>query len=75
MKKLLDLADQYIAESDWKVITILKFCLLSLGILIGMTVPKKYKKPVQYGCLFIFVVTYVPLIGKLVKLILKNTES
>ena len=36
MKKFLDYADQYIQESDWKVIAALKLCLLSLGICLGL---------------------------------------
>ena len=35
MKKLIRCANQYIWESDWKTIGLLKFCLLSLGICVG----------------------------------------
>ena len=36
MKRLIRCANQYIWESDWKLISLLKFCLLSLGICIGL---------------------------------------
>ena len=46
MKKLIRCANQYIWESDWKTIGLLKFCLLSLGICVGMAVPEEKKKTV-----------------------------
>lgn len=65
MKKLFDLADQYLKESDWKTIAALKFCLLSLGIIIGMLLPESVERGVMIGCICIFAVTYTPLMGKL----------
>ena len=38
MKKFFDYADQYIQESDWKVLAALKLCLLSLGICLRLSV-------------------------------------
>ena len=46
MKKLFDAANRYIETSDWKIIAVLKFCLISLGMMIGMTIDKKDKKTV-----------------------------
>jgi hypothetical protein len=43
MKKLLDAANHYIKTSDWKIIAVLKFCLISLGVMIGMQVKPKQK--------------------------------
>ena len=34
MKKLFEAADRYIQSSDWKVIAVLKFCLVSLGMIV-----------------------------------------
>ena len=36
MKSLILLANRYIQESDWKVIALLKFCLLAMGVLMGL---------------------------------------
>ncbi len=36
MKKVFTAADRYIETSNWKTIAVLKFCLLALGIIIGM---------------------------------------
>ena len=35
MKKLFAAANHYVETSDWKIIAVLKFCLISLGMMIG----------------------------------------
>ena len=67
MKKVFDAANRYIKTSDWKTIAVLKFCLISLGMMIGMAVDKKYRKPVMFGALGVFLITYVPLMVRLYK--------
>ena len=64
MKKLFDAANRYIESCDWKIIAVLKFCLISLGMLIGMQIKPAQKKPVFLGALGVFGVTYVPLMFK-----------
>ena len=44
MKRILDCADRYIAARDWKMVSILKFCLVSIGVLLGLSIPGKSKK-------------------------------
>lgn len=39
MKKLFGYADAYIQQSDWKTLAMLKFCLASIGVLIGVSLP------------------------------------
>ena len=65
MKKLLDIANRYVEESDWKTIAVLKFCLLSLGLLAGMSIPRRRRKPVRWISAAVFTVTYFPLMAKL----------
>ena len=60
MKKLIRCANQYIWESDWKTIGLLKFCLLSLGICVGMAVPEEKKKTVLRAAFLSFVISYIP---------------
>ena len=38
MKKLLEAANRYIETSDWKIIAVLKFCLISLGLMAGVQI-------------------------------------
>ena len=64
MKKLFDAANRYIESSDWRIIAVLKFCLISLGMMIGMAIKKKNQKPVFFGALVVFTATYIPLMIK-----------
>ena len=64
MKKLFDAADRYIASCDWKIIAVLKFCLISLGMMLGMAVDRRYRKPVLLGAAAVFIATYIPLMVK-----------
>ena len=64
MKKMFAAADRYLETSDWKIIAVLKFCLISLGMMIGMQIKPKYKKNIFLGSLGVFAVTYIPLMAK-----------
>lgn len=44
MKCLFGYADRYIQKSSWKDMALLKFCLFSMGILIGMQLPEKARE-------------------------------
>lgn len=72
MKKLIQTANLYVQESDWKVFAILKFCLLALGIIIGVNVPKEHKKYVLGGSLAVFIATYIPLMAKFFSLLTRR---
>jgi len=41
MNKLLELGNRYAKKSDWKDFALLKVCLCAMGILIGVSIPKK----------------------------------
>ncbi len=64
MNRMFEAANRYIESSDWKIIAILKFCLISLGMMIGMQIRPARKKPVFLGALGVFGVTYIPLMVK-----------
>ena len=64
MKKLFRAANRYIETSDWKMIAVLKFCLIALGVLFGMSVKKEHRKPVLVTALAVFFATYIPLMKK-----------
>lgn len=69
MKNLFQWADEYIRESDWKTLAVLKFCLCAIGILIGIAVPSKAKKPVLIGAAAVFLGTYIPLMVKFFRIV------
>ena len=64
MKKLFEVADRYIGQSDWKTIAVLKFCLISLGLMVGISLRPEHKKPVFFGALGVFLASYIPLMVK-----------
>lgn len=64
MQYLFDAADHWLKKSDWKDIAVLKFCLLSIGLIAGAQIPKKHKETAQIAALGIFLVTYIPLMAK-----------
>lgn len=75
MKKLFAYANQYVAESDWKDMAMLKFCLCAMGILIGVNVAPKHKKAVAGGALIVFIATYIPLMGKFLRIVFGREDE
>lgn len=69
MKKLFEAANRFIKSSDWKIFAVLKFCLISLGMMIGMVIGQEHKKSVFFGALAVFVATYFPLMFKFYKVL------
>lgn len=47
MKRIFDSADEFIRQSDWKDLAIIKFCLFSIGLLVGLQITEKCKKGVR----------------------------
>lgn len=66
--KLFRIADQYCRESSWETLALLKFCMFSVGLLVGMQVPEKKRKAVFGAGLLVFAASYVPLMTKLYRL-------
>ena len=64
MKKLFAAANRYVETSDWKIIAVLKFCLISLGLMAGMQIRPEHRKPVFLGALGTFILTYIPLMAR-----------
>lgn len=70
MKKLFYYADEYIAESSWRDLAMLKFCLFAMGVLAGMGIPKKNRKKAGRIAAVVFAVTYIPLMAKFFSVIM-----
>ncbi|MGN0996031.1 MAG: permease of phosphate ABC transporter [Candidatus Ventricola sp.] len=66
--KLFEVADRYCKESTWKTMAALKFCLFSMGIIVGVLLPESCKIPVLVIFGIVFIVTYIPLMSKYFKL-------
>ncbi|NBI11485.1 permease of phosphate ABC transporter [Colidextribacter sp. OB.20] len=78
MKFLFNSADAYLQQSDWRDFALIKFCLFSMGVIAGILLPPKAKKPAIITAAVVFVATYIPLMvkyGKIVVGMLKGTEQ
>lgn len=64
MKTLFTIADDYIRQSDWRDLALIKFCLCAMGVLLGLAVPRRTRKLAAVLALFTFIGTYVPLMIK-----------
>ena len=63
MKRIFDCADSYVQSRDWKMVAALKFCLCSIGALLGLAVPVKHKKAAGGFAFGVFLATYIPLMA------------
>ena len=64
MNRLTDAAERYLKDCTWKDISILKICLIALGVLLGIAVPARKKKVSAWAASLVFVAAYVPLMTK-----------
>ena len=63
MKRIFDCADSYVQSRDWKMLALVKFCLCSIGVLLGLSVPEKHKRATGGFALGIFLATYFSLMA------------
>ncbi len=68
MKALLRIGDKYAENSSWRDFAVVKFCLFSMGLIAGMSIPRKKRKAARAVAGTVFFVPYFPLIAKLLKL-------
>ena len=69
MKCLFSYANEYVKESDWKDLALVKFCLCATGVMI-----EKKKVPLLIAGA-VFTVTYIPLMTKFLRIILRKDEN
>lgn len=72
MKKLTDAANRYLRACDWRDITVLKICLCALGVLLGLAVPGRKKRPAAWAAALVFAAAYVPLVAKFLSYLLEK---
>ena len=75
MKQLFKYADKYIQRSTWKDFALLKFCLFAIGVMAGMQIPQKNRKPVRIFAAIVFTVTYIPLMAKFIRIAADEEEA
>lgn len=64
MKELFAYAQKYKEEMNLLDLSLFKVCLVSMGVLIGLSVPKSKKKKVAAVSSVLFTFTYAPLVTK-----------
>lgn len=69
MGKVFEYANEYVKRSDWKDLALVKFCLFSMGILVGLKIAPKHRKTVAWIGAAVFLTTYVPLMAKFFKIV------
>lgn len=66
MKKLFEAADACLADFRWQDAVLLKICLCSMGIMLGIFLPKKWRGVVLIAALLAFTATAAPLMVKII---------
>ena len=69
VKKLFEYADIYVKQSTWKDFALAKFCLCAIGVIIGVLLPQSVQTFALIFAGAIFVITYIPLMIKFIKII------
>lgn len=64
VEKFLESANEYLKQSDWKDLAMIKFCLFAIGIIVGLSIPKEKRKLPLLLATLVFIVTYIPLMIK-----------
>lgn len=64
LRSLMGRADRFAAQSTWKDFALVKFCLMSLGVLVGLSVPAKKRKGAGILAALVFLPTYILLLGR-----------
>lgn len=75
MLHLSQVTERYCQSFDWKSLSLFKLCCLSFGMVCGIFIPNKYKRPVLIGATGVFVVTYLPLMCGFIKTIVQDGKE
>lgn len=70
MNKWSEAVDKFLKASDWKDIAILKICVCAMGVLVGLAMPWRKKWATAWIASLVFVLAYVPLMGKFLPFLL-----
>lgn len=71
---LFDRADRYAAQSTWRDFALVKACLFSMGVLMGLLVPFRKKKWAALGAGLVFLPTYALLLRRFLPFLLERDE-
>lgn len=63
MKNFIAFINDYVKHCTVKTITLIKLCVMSFGVLLGLAVPGKHKKKVAVATTVLLLASYVPLVA------------
>lgn len=69
MKIFFEIGNRYAKQSTWVDFALTKFCLFSMGLLIGLLIKDSLKFGVCIVAAIVFVLTYIPLMMKIFTII------
>lgn len=75
LKKWCDAGRLMMKDMDLEDMAALKICLLSMGVLGGIALPLKWKKPAAFFGSMLFVGTYVPLMTRFLECMSRTEED
>lgn len=70
IQTLLRRADHCVRQSTWKDLALIKLCLGALGVLLGLAVTPRRKKPAALAAGLVFVPTYLLLLARYLPILL-----
>ncbi len=73
--ELFSAADRYLQKSDWRDLTLIKFCMAAIGLLLGLSIPKEKRKLPAILAVLVFIATYIPLMVKFFSVLLESAEE
>ncbi len=75
MKNLFGLAEEYTRQADWQDLAELKFCMCALGVLLGLVVPRRWRKKAGRGAAALFVATCIPQMTRFLTLAARHAQE
>lgn len=74
MKFFFDIGNRYMEASDWKDMALVKFCLFSMGVLVCALLPDSVRSTAAWIAGGVFVVTYIPLMAKVFRIMREKQD-
>lgn len=72
---LFTYANGYCRESTWRELALVKLCLCSVGLMLGLSVPWRQKKPALLASALVFGVTYPLLMTGFIRSVLRQRRE
>ena len=75
VKRAFEASDDYAKQSGWMDFALIKTCLCALGVMIGISVPPKSRKPVFGLAAVTYALTYVAIMAKFLPVLKEHMEK